>query len=191
MSASLPTTDAARLHWRTQTRAVLNQPRTAGVHLARVAAACLLEGAEPVQGALADMFSALDAIDAPAKRAAYLTAKSRLPERIALLFDGLIAQPRIATVNMLATRWSLICIPTADIPTRARRCSPDDSRALANEGIAAFECADQAAQQRFLDHRMTCHDKLAFMLARRAILKVLARLPTPWETVGTYLESLP
>lgn len=182
--------DAARLRLRAHARALLAQPRDAQLHLARVDVALLLEGTEPVQGALADMFTQLDANHANIKRIAYLACCERLSPRVRMDFEQLLTLGPLPAINTLATRWSLLSIPTADIPARGRRCSLDDSRKLAQQGLQAFEAEDAEAQQAFLDHCMTCHDKMAFMLARRDVLKHVARLPSPWQAVSDRLEEL-
>jgi mono/diheme cytochrome c family protein len=79
-------------------------------------------------------------------------------------------------------------MPSADISTRARRCSADDSRSLAKIAVQAVADSDQQAQQIFLHHCLTCHDNLAFMLARREILKLAKQLPPGWEVVSIQLE---
>jgi hypothetical protein len=66
----------------------------------------------------------------------------------------------------------------------------DDSKALAARGVLAFEALDEPGQQAFLDHCTTCHDKMAFMLARRGVLKTAGRLPASWEAVSAQLEAL-
>jgi hypothetical protein len=149
-----------------------------------------MEGTEAVQGALADMFAQLDAGHAAAKRAAFMACRHRLPARIGVAFEELIEQSRIPHINTLATRWSLLSIPSADIPARVRRCSLDVSKELAAAALVAFAARDEEAQRAFLDHCVTCHDKMAFMLARRGVLKMVDRLPPAWELVSTRLEAL-
>ena len=186
----LPTHQAARLRLREHARRILATPGDAQAHRARVDAALQLEGTEAVQGALADMFTLLDASFADAKRQAFEACADRLSPRAHAAFAQVHALGALPRINPLATRWSLLSIPTADIPARARRCSLDDSRKLATQGIAAFEAKDAEGEQAFLDHCLTCHDKMAFMLARRAVLKHLDRLPPHWEAVGNRLEEL-
>jgi len=181
---------SARLQVRLQARQLMRDPQDTQAHLARVEAALQMDGSEAVQGALADMFTQLDSHCSEVKRNAYSLCQHRLPARVALAFEALIAQNPLPQINTLATRWSLLSIPSADIPTRVRRCSLDDSKALAAQGVRAFEALDEPGQQAFLDHCMTCHDKMAFMLARRAVLKTAGRLPAAWETVSTQLEAL-
>jgi hypothetical protein len=179
----------ARLALRRYARQLLHNPTSVPVHLARLNAALKLPGTEPAQGALADLFVSFDAIDASLKRMALQLVVERLPAHTARWFEAHVAQARLAQVSPLATRWSVLARPSADISTRARRSSPDDSRALAAEVVRAVSEQDVPVQQAFLHHCVTCHDNLAFMLARRALLQTGASLPTGWEIVSRQLEQ--
>lgn len=190
MDATVQQLDDARLHFRLQSREMIRSPNDWQLHFSRVQAALHLDGTEPVQGTMADMFFSLDRDHAEHKRVAFQACKERLVPRIGVLFEQRIEHERLPAITPLATRWSLLAIPTADVPTRGRRCSLDDSRKLALHGIAAFYANDELGQQAFLEHCATCHDKMAFMLARRAVLKRIPRLPEPWHMVGARLEGL-
>jgi hypothetical protein len=179
----------ARLAVRRYARQLLHNPTSVPVHLARLNAALELPGTEPVQGALADLFASFDAIDASLKRMALQLVVERLPAHTVRWFEAQVAHARLAQVSPLATRWSVLARTSADISTRARRCSPDDSRALAAEVVRAVGEQDVPVQQAFLHHCVTCHDNLAFMLARRALLQTGASLPTGWEIVSRQLEQ--
>jgi hypothetical protein len=179
---------AARQAVRRHGRDLLRNPDDIGAHMARLQASLALAGAEPVQGALADLFSRFGARDAQRKRAALLLAGARLPAHARRWFEAQIAQAALPAINPLATRWSVLAHPSADISTRARRCSADDSRLLAAQAVRAFAAADQPAQSAFLHHCVTCHDNLAFMLARRALLKSGVGLPSDWAEVSLQLE---
>ncbi len=179
----------ARLTVRQQARRLLRDPLDVGVHLTRLQAALELPGAEPAQGALADIFVAFGERDELLKRQALQLARARLAEHVVRWFEAQAGQARLSRITPLATRWSVLARPSADISTRARRCSGDDSRALAAQAVTAFENADTQAQQAFLHHCITCHDNLAFMLARRALLQSGATLPPHWETVSRQLQQ--
>jgi hypothetical protein len=179
---------AARQAMRRHGRNLLRNPDDIGAHTARLQAALALTGAEPVQGALADLFSRFGARDAQLKRAALQLARARLSAHASRWFEAQTAQTALPAINPLATRWSVLAHPSADISTRARRCSADDSRLLAAQAVQAFAAADQPAQNEFLHHCVTCHDNLAFMLARRALLKSGAGLPPDWAEVSLQLE---
>ncbi len=171
-------------------RCLLREPNNVQALLARLEASLSLPGADPVQGALADLFGRLGAAHAPLKRRALQLARGRLPLHVVRWFEAQAAQAALPAINPLATRWSVLTHPSADISTRARRCSADDSRLLADKAVLAFQTADPSAQNEFLHHCVTCHDKLAFMLARRALLKSGAELPDDWAAVSAQLEQM-
>jgi mono/diheme cytochrome c family protein len=174
---------------RRQARHLLRDSSSTEAHLVRINAALNLPGSEPVQGVLADVFTSLGADQAAFKRDALARVKARLSTHIASWFESQIRAPRLPRISPLATRWSVLSIPSADISTRARRCSADDSRALAARAVLAVEAADAQGEQLFLHHCLTCHDNLAFMLARRQLLKIDPQLPAGWDAVSRQLEQ--
>lgn len=179
----------SRQHVRRQARILKRDSRNTSAHLARLYATLELSGSEPVQGALADIFVAFDQTQSTLKRASLELAIDRLAVHVVRWFESQIDAPALSKITPLATRWSVLATPSADISTRARRCSADDSRLLATQVITAFEQGDQDAQQEFLHHCVTCHDNLAFMLARRAILRTGLTLPHDWNQVSQQLEQ--
>ena len=189
MSAVVSSQLVARQVVRQQGRHLLRHPGDANAHMARLHAALELPGGEPAQGALADLFSCFGAQDEALKRTALQLARPRLSAHAARWFDAQAAQAALPAITPLATRWSVLAHPCADISTRARRCSVDDSRLLAEQAVLAFERGDPSAQNEFLHHCVTCHDNLAFMLARRALLKTGISLPSDWAAVSLQLEQ--
>lgn len=179
----------ARRAFRLQARRIKRDPRDVGAHLSRLHAALEMGGAEPVQGALADLFTQFGARDHALKHSALQLASGHLAGHVARWFNAQAKADPLPSINALATRWSVLAHPSADISTRARRCSVDDSRAVAAEAIDAIGRGDAVALQAFLHHCVTCHDNLAFMLARRALLKLSDSLPEEWETVSRQLEQ--
>jgi hypothetical protein len=180
--------DQARRAVRRGARLLVHTPSDAATHSARLHAAAELPGTEPVQGVLADLFTALGADHSALKAQAFELVRTRLSAHVAAWFGSQIYAPALPRVSPLATRWSVLAMPSADISTRARRCSADDSRALAQLVIRAVGESDEQAQQLFLHHCLTCHDNLAFMLARRALLRAASQLPPGWEEVSQQLE---
>ncbi len=174
---------------RQHARRLMRDPSDVSAHFARLHASMELPGSEPVQGALADLFVSFGEHEEALKRTALQMARDRLAVHAARWFDAQVGQARLARITPLATRWSVLARPSADISTRARRCSVDDSRALAEQVVRAVEHSDAQAQQAFLHHCVTCHDNLAFMLARRALLRGGAVLPADWEAVSQQLEQ--
>ena len=184
-----PGPQGVRLAARRHARRMLCVPGDPDAYMARLQAMLELPGAEPAQGALADLSSSFGTPHAALKRTALLLAKGRLSAHAARSFEAQVGQAALAAINPLATRWSVLAHPSADISTRARRCSVDDSRLLAGQAVLAFEAGDQTAQNEFLHHCVTCHDNLAFMLARRALRQSGAVLPADWEAVSLQLEQ--
>jgi hypothetical protein len=176
---------------RQQARLLLRDPSNVSAHLARLQAALALPGSEPAQGALADIFISFGESDEALKRSALQLARERLADHVVRWFDAQANQARLSRITPLATRWSVLARPSADISTRARRCSVDDSRALAAQVVLAVDKADAQAQQAFFHHCITCHDNLAFMLARRALLRTGTKLPAHWEAVSRQLQHTP
>ena len=179
----------ARKALRQQARHLLRHPGDAAGHMARLQAALELSGAEPVQGALADLFTCFGAQDEALKRTALKLARARLAAHTVRWFEAQAAHSALPAITPLATRWSVLAQPSADISTRARRCSVDDSHLLAEQAVLAFERVDLSAQNEFLHHCVLCHDNLAFMLARRALLKKGFSLPGDWAAVSLQLEQ--
>ena len=181
---------AARQAVRQQARLLLRNPTDVNSHMARLRAALELGGAELVQGALADLFSCFGVRHEQLKRTALQLVRGRLSAHAARWFEAQAAQAALPAINPLATRWSVLAHPCADISTRARRCSVDDSRLLAEQAALAVAGGNQPAQNEFLHHCVTCHDNLAFMLARRTLLKSGAALPDDWAAVSLQLEKI-
>lgn len=178
----------ARLALRRHARELLRNPEHLHTHWSRLQAALELPGSEPSQGALADIFVSLDENARAFKRNAIDLVRARLSAHVLRWFEALADRARVTRVTSLATRWSVLARPCVDISTRARRCSPDDSRIWAEQAVRAYRSADAQAQQDFFHHCVTCHDNLAFMLARRDVLRLASSLPVDWEAVSQQLE---
>ena len=179
----------ARQSMRRSARLLKQNASDIPTHSARLTAAMMLPGSEPVQGVMADLFVTFGEDQSTVKREALQWVRARLAAHVASWFESQIHAPALPRITPLATRWSILSIPSADISTRARRCSVDDSRALAAQVVSAVALGGVQEQQLFLHHCVTCHDNMAFMLARRALLKVNTELPPGWEVVSHQLEQ--
>lgn len=180
---------AARRAVRRHARGLMREPTNVSKHLARLQASMHLPGVEPAQGVLADMYVSLDSSQSGVKRAALTMVKDRLSAHVANWFESLTDAGAVHHITPLATRWSVLATSSADISTRARRCSADDSRLLAQQVMPAIHENDQDTLQAFLHHCLTCHDNLAFMLARRAVMRAGLDLPAGWDEVSQQLEK--
>lgn len=195
MSASTVPTDplAARATFRERTSAVARNPDDAALHLARLHAALQLPGAEPVQGALADLFAATPLTDPDLRRNALQMAEVRLNPHVAQAFVRHTQGHALPRITALATRWSVWALPSAEVPARVRRASPDDSHRMARQVVEALydgEPTDAARiEQDFLDHCISCQDKLAFMLATRDLRRAEIVVDERWTRVAAWLQQ--
>lgn len=180
---------AVRLAFRSLSRQVLRHPRDAAAHQARLRLALEMPGAEPAQGALADWLVACPDAPLAQRRRALGAVRARLGAQVAQAFVPHVEGQRLPPGNPLATRWSVLAAASLDVPPRALRSSSDDSRLLAATALRAWRRGDQATQQAFLAHCRVCGDSLAFMLARREILRSGQPLPEAWRATLQALQA--
>ena len=181
----------ARASFRAAGRRVLREPARREAHWQRVQAALALPGSEPVQGALVDMLHACppDAADfetkwqqlGVARRLAPLTAKS--------LHQAGRSGQALPRISRYATRWCVLAAPALDGPRRALLCGADDSRNMAATALRAIGSRDTSEEQHFLAHCEGAHDALAFMLARRALLRQGIEPGPEWMRVFAFLQG--
>ena len=154
-------------------------------------AACALDGAEPVQGALADLMVACLPDDEATMR---LLRRPQVAERlapfVARAFLRLSSQrQRLPRVSALATRFCVLAMPSLDVPKRALLVGVDDSRELAAQAIPALLAGDDEAEAAFLDHCEGAGDSLAFMLASRALSRAGRPMAPRWDEVSAALQQ--
>ena len=183
----------AHLALRTHARRLLLSPQDAGAHMARLHAALQMPDSEPVQGALADLYVSLPRSESALRVAALQMAESRLNPHVAEAFARNSQGYPLPAITPLATRWSVLAHPSADVPARVRRASPDHSRRLAREVVQALCEGEPAVAARvesaFLDHCINCQDKLAFMLATRELRREELALDDRWSRAASWLEQ--
>lgn len=184
---------SARATFRQRTFAVSREPDDVALHLARLHAALQLPDSEPLQGALADLFVAAPLTDPMLRSNALQMAEARLNPHVARAFVRHTRGHRLPGITPLATRWSVVAQPSSEVPARVRRASPDDSRRLASQVVEALyngEPGDAARiEQDFLDHCISCQDKLAFMLAMRNLRRAEIVVDERWTRVATWLQQ--
>jgi len=178
------------VHFRKSGRELLKSPDSTTRHLKRLQAALHMEGREPLQGALSDAWHACE--DGPAVVADFLTdrtAEARLGQRLAQTVRraALGGQP-LARVNPLATRWSILTIPSLGSRVRSWLCSPDDSRAIAAEVLGPILAGDTATEQLFLAHCTGAGDVLAFMLVRQRLKHAGHRFSQRWRKTFSAMQ---
>ena len=181
----------ARERFRQAGRVVLRQPDDPHLHAARVDVACDLEGAEPLQGALADL---LHGCAPDVARHGALLARPAVRARLAPHVGEALRRcagngQRLAAANAFATRWSVLTSPSLDVPRRALLCSTDDARVIAARAIPMLRAGDAQAEDDFLAHCEGAGDALAFMVARRALTREGYALSARWEAVSAALQQ--
>lgn len=183
----------ARRSYRDCARRLRERPEAAATHLARLDAALAMDGAEPVQGALADLFAGLPAAATGVRQAALRLAAPRLGPHVADAFERHAHGHPLPRVHPLATRWSVLVQPSAEVPARVRRGSPDASRRLADDVVAALcdgaPVEANRVERAFLDHCVSCQDKLAFMLATRELRRREVWLGADWRRAEAWLQQ--
>ena len=95
---------------------------------------------------------------------------------------------RLLRVSPLATRFSVLTMPSLDVPQRALLVGVDDSRELAAQAIPALLAGDDEAEAAFLHHCERAGDSLAFMLASRALTRAGRPLSRRWSEVSMVLQ---
>lgn len=183
---------AERMQFRLAGRRVLRNRNDPDAHAARVHAACRLRGTEPLQGALADM--AYAAADNPSRLSQLLQQADIRQRLLPGVLDSFTRQTRhgaLPRVTPLATRYSILAMPSLDVPPRAILCGADDSRRAAAEALPALLRGDTAVEEAFLTHCEGAGDTLAFMLARSAMIKARRELSPRWRTVSETLQRGP
>lgn len=180
---------SAREAFRRASRAVCAAPADAQRHAERVDAALVLDGAEPLQGALVDWLRGCvlrwDRVRALLQRA---DVRQRLaPFVVAALTEHLNAGRRLPPASAWATRWSVLVAPSLDVPQRAVLCSVDDSRRIAAAALPVLLAGDAVAEHEFLTHCEGARDALAFMLVRRGLLREGQLLSASWDAVSAAL----
>lgn len=181
---------AAREAFRALSRQVLRSPSQLIVHIERLETAEVLPDAEPLQGALADLFYGCAGQASPAQlTSAVQAARGRLNQQVALRFEQAALVGSLPRCTRLATRWSVLARTSLDIPRRERRCSVDLSRTLARRAIHAWQAQDAGALDTFLEHCRVCRDSLAFMQVRREILRRGETLPPRWRDIFVLLQA--
>ncbi|MBK9496609.1 MAG: hypothetical protein IPO08_19320 [Xanthomonadales bacterium] len=183
---------AERMEFRQSGRRVLRNRSDPDAHEARVQFACRLRGTEPLQGALADMAHA--AAGDPSRLTRLLPLpdiRQRLLPGVLDAFARQISSGPLPRVTALATRYSILAMPSLDVPARAILCGADDSRRAAAEALPALLNGNAAVEEAFLAHCEGAGDTLAFMLARSAMIKARRELSPRWREVSETLQRGP
>lgn len=179
--------EVLQLSFRQCGRQLSQNPLDLVLHLTRLDLAKALPGTERLQGVLADLFLGCDVATPETKSAVLKKVGDKLPPLLKRQFEKHMSQSAVCKNSTLATRWSVLVSTTLDVPTRALRCSTDDSLQKARNAVRAWHENDEQAVGEFLEHCVICRDTLAFMFAKRAIFSSLVDMPQRWSDVYQHL----
>lgn len=179
-----------RERFRRAGRLVLRRPGGWAAHEVRVMAACRLPGVEPVQGALADLLHAC----ADANRIFWLLRRPEIATRLSSFvmlsfYEHAKRGQHLPCVTPLATRYSVLTMPSLDVPARAVLCGIDDSHEIARTILPLLLAGDEEAEKTFLAHCEGALDTLAFMLVRRALRRHGVVQSDRWHSAASTLEE--
>ncbi|MDO4897472.1 MAG: hypothetical protein Q3971_08940 [Moraxella sp.] len=198
MSESQRTPLLVREQYRRMSRRILGSPTLATYHKERIRTAMSFFESEPLQGALADYFYGCW-YDVPHDGQQILDeAKERLSTPIYQAFLNCIHKKNyIWDISPLATRWSVLVVPSLDVPTHKLRTSSDNAWYVADNIITSLLKAKEddnplltQMEDDFLEHCIACADRMAFMVVWFRLNKENWQFDTRWANCRKLLESI-
>lgn len=179
-----------RRQFRYYSRCVAYAPNNDYFHQRRIQIASNFVGqSEPLQGALADYFFAkwynLDNKD----KQLLESLITNLPAYIVQDFLGYIRTgEHLPNISALATRYSVLVLPSMNVPTHKLYVGKDEARQIAetlkNTLLAAKAENDVTkmaiAEQEYLAHCVACQDRMGFMMTWFALSKMGWQFDDKW-----------
>lgn len=196
------------LHYRLNSRRILSQPSNIDLHTSRIVTALELDEVEPLQGALTDMFYGCW-YDVPFFGQRILQqVEHKLNAKTLAGFQRCVdSVDYMFSISELATRWSVLVMPSMHAYQHQLRISIDDSRAVAHQTIAILldlleeleEGADEdeiqaeikAVEQEFFTHCVTCDDRMAFFIVWWELAKKKWAFHEGWRVCRQRFEKQP
>jgi hypothetical protein len=197
MSEIQRTPMAVREQYRRMSRRVLNAPTMTRYHKDRIHSAMQFFESEPLQGALADYFFGCWYDVAYHGQEILDEAKERLSVPIYQAFLNCVQKKDyIWAISPLATRWSVLVMPSLDVPTHKLRTSSDHAWYVADNIIATLLKAREdnsptliQTEDDFLEHCIACADRMAFMMVWFRLNKHHWHFDERWLACRKILES--
>ena len=199
-SVSSEIVSSEKQQFRYYSRRILQRPSELQYHKWRVQIAMSFVENEPLQGALADMFYGCW-YEMPIQGSSILAeVAGRLPPHIRQAFDRYTKkQLYMKRISELATRWSVLVVPSFNVASHRLRTSSDDARQLAThisnilmtlQTEGATEQIEQIEAE-FFSHCIACVDRIAFSLVWFRLGKHGWQFDERWARCRQYLEQLP
>lgn len=161
--------------FRKLSREILHTAHDPAVHMKRIDIATDFKSNEPLQGALADYFyGCWFAINDNSHQTLNLieNIKYRLPPHVYQTLTHCVNNNiYIERITDIATSWSVLTIPSMDVPLHKLRTSKDNTWFIVETVINQLNIAKQhenieriaEIEQDFFDHCLICSDLMAFM----------------------------
>lgn len=179
-----------RRQFRYYSRCVAYAPNNDYFHKKRIQIANRFVQSEPLQGALADYFFANWYNVSNEGRQLLDSVSANLPTHIAQDFLGFVnTGEHLPSISTLATRYSVLVLPSLNVPTYKLYVGKDDAKQIAETLkktlLAAQEVGDigkmAIAEQEYLAHCLACQDKMGFMMTWFALSKMSWTFNEKWE----------
>lgn len=187
-----------RRQFRYYTRCVAQSPSEVHYHQKRLQIASRFDESEPLQGALADYFFAHWYNLAGEGRLTAEEYSAKLPTHIAEQFLAYINSGEyLPIITTLATRYSVLTVPSMNVPKHKMYVGKDDAKRIADTLKAtlmeAKESGDKekikTAEDEYLAHCLACQDKMGFMMTWFALAKAGWVFDEKWESCKATLTS--
>lgn len=190
----------ARRQFRYYSRRVFIHPNEVESHEYRIRSAMQLSEQEPLQGALADYFFGCW-YDMPYRGEHILNSvEERLHPQIQRAFTECInKQEYIHLISALATRWSVLVMPSMNVESHRLRTSSDDAKRIASDITKTlldarydedWERVNQVETE-FFAHCFACDDRMAFSIVWFRLGKENWQFDHRWTACRHRLEQMP
>ncbi len=188
--------------FRSLSRKLMTQKANASIHLQRIDIAKEFSSDEPLQGALADYFYGCW-FEIVYDNQHILTLLNNLQSKLMpyaykFFVECVEKQSYIAQITKLATCWSVLVVPSMDIPLHKLRTSKDNTLYIVDTVINRLEQAYQQAdlsaiktiEDEFFEHCLICSDLMAFMRVWFILNRKQWLIDERWQECRIQLEQL-
>ncbi len=195
-------TNNRHAQFRSLSRKIMTQTENASIHLQRIHLAKEFSSDEPLQGALADYFYGCwfkTVYDNQAILSLLNELQFKLtPYAHKLFVQCANKQSYIEQITKLATAWSVLVVPSMDIPLHKLRTSKDNTSYIVDTVINRLEKAYQQndlstikiIEDEFFEHCLICSDLVAFMRVWFVLNRKQWLLDKRWQDCRIQLEQL-
>lgn len=187
-----------RHQYRYYTRLIKNSPSHSYYHKQRIKIARNLVQTEPLQGAVADYFLGCW-YDANREGKVLLEDLSdHLPAHVVHGFLQHVNTGKpIASISVLATRYSVLVSPSMNVPKYKLYLGKDDAKIVSKEiSLALLKARSDGdlsllhtLEQQYLQHCLACQDKMGFLLTWFALAKESWHFHEEWLLCKSKLEQ--